>query len=240
MTESAHKLSIVIPAYNEEDSILEVIEAVKKIDLTPVATEIIVVDDGSKDRTRELLAKTPGIRTVFHDKNRGKGAAVKSGFSAATGDIVLIQDADMEYDPSDYPALIEPILSGRAQAVMGSRFAFERPVFFTIKRRSPFFTHYIGNITIVALTNLLYGQKATDYEGAYKVFTKELIDSIPIEADGFEYDNELICKVLRRKIPIIEVPIRYRPRTYDEGKKITWRDGVIMVWTIVKWRFKGF
>lgn len=234
------KLSVVIPAYNEERTIAETIRRVKAVDLGGLELEIVVVDDGSKDQTRELLKTIPGIRVVLHERNSGKGAAVKSGFRAATGDIVLIQDADLEYDPQDYPALLQPILDGRAEATMGSRFILERLQFFGKGAKSPFFTHYIGNILIVRLTNALYRHSATDYEGCYKAFSKRVVDRIPIAANGFEYDNELICKLLRRGHRIAEVPIKYRPRTYEEGKKIKWQDGVRMVWTIVKWRFKPF
>ena len=234
------KLSVVIPAYNEESTIAEMIQRVKAVDLGAIELEIVVVDDGSKDRTREILKTIPGIRVVLHERNSGKGAAVKSGFRAATGDIVLIQDADLEYDPQDYPALLQPILEGRAEATMGSRFILERIQFFGKGAKSPFFTHYIGNILIVRLTNALYRHSATDYEGCYKAFSKSVVDSIPIAANGFEYDNELICKLLRRGHRIAEVPIKYRPRTYEEGKKIKWQDGVRMIWTIVKWRFIPF
>jgi glycosyltransferase involved in cell wall biosynthesis len=234
------KLSVVIPAYNEEQTIAETIQRVKAVDLGGLELEIVVVDDGSKDRTREILAAIPGIRVVLHERNSGKGAAVKSGFRAATGDIVLIQDADLEYDPQDYVPLLQPILDGRVEAVMGSRFSHERPQFFGKGAKSPFFTHYIGNIIIIGLTNALYWHSATDYEGCLKAFSKRVVDSIPIAANGFEYDNELICKLLRRGHRIAEVPINYRPRTYEEGKKIKWQDGVRMVWTIVKWRFIPF
>lgn len=234
------KLSVVIPAYNEEQTVADTIQRVKAVDLGAVDLEIVVVDDGSKDQTREILKTIPGIRVVLHERNSGKGAAVKSGFRAATGDIVLIQDADLEYDPQDYPALLQPILDGRAEATMGSRFILERLQFFGKGAKSPFFTHYIGNVLIVRLTNALYRHSATDYEGCYKAFCKSVVDSIPIAANGFEYDNELICKLLRRGHRIAEVPIKYRPRTYEEGKKIKWQDGVRMVWTIVKWRFKPF
>jgi len=234
------KLTVVIPAYNEEATIADTIERVKTAEIGPLELEIIVVDDGSKDRTREILKGISGIRTVFHERNRGKGGAVKTGFRAATGDVLLIQDADLEYDPSDYKTVLQPIVEGRVEAVMGSRFLFERPRFFFGEAKSPFFTHYVGNLIIIVLTNVLYGNSATDYEGGYKAFTKRLVDSIPIEADRFEYDNELICKLLRRGHRIEEVPISYRPRTYEHGKKIKWTDGVRMVWTIVKWRFRRF
>ena len=234
------KLSVVIPAYNEEETVADTIQRVKAVDLGALELEIVVVDDGSKDKTREILKTIPGIRVVLHERNSGKGAAVKSGFRAATGDIVLIQDADLEYDPQDYGALVQPILDGRVEVVMGSRFIFERPQFFGKGAKSPFFTHYIGNILIIGLTNALYGHSATDYEGCYKAFSKRVVDSIPITANGFEYDNELICKLLRRGHRIAEVPIKYRPRTYEEGKKIKWQDGVRMIWTIVQWRFRSF
>ena len=234
------KLSVVIPAYNEEATIAETIARVKAVDLGSVDLEIVVVDDGSKDQTRKILETIPGIRVVLQERNAGKGAAVKSGFRAATGDVLLIQDADLEYDPQDYPTLLQPIIDGRADAVMGSRFLLERLKFFGKGAKSPFFTHYIGNKLIVAVTNTLYGHSATDYEGCYKAFSRQIVDSIPIEANGFEYDNELICKMLRRGFRIAEVPIKYRPRTYEEGKKIKWQDGVRMLWTIAKWRFRSF
>jgi glycosyltransferase involved in cell wall biosynthesis len=237
---AAMKLSVVIPAYNEERTVAETIQRVKTVDLGALDLEIVVVDDGSKDQTREILKTIPGIRVVLHERNSGKGAAVKSGFRAATGDIVLIQDADLEYDPQDYGSLVQPMLDGRVDAVIGSRFILERLQFFGKGAKSPFFTHYIGNILIVRLTNALYKHSATDYEGCLKAFSKSVVDSIPIEANGFEYDNELICKLLRRGHRIAEVPIKYRPRTYEEGKKIKWQDGVRMIWTIVKWRFRPF
>lgn len=165
---------------------------------------------------------------------------MKAGFAAATGEIVLIQDADLEYDPGDYKAIVAPILAGRVEAVMGSRFAFREPRYFIGEDRSPFFSHYIGNKAIIRLTNLLYGRRATDYEGCYKAFTKRLISSIPIEANGFEYDNELICKIFRLGHEIEEVPIRYEPRSYEDGKKIRWTDGMKMLWTIIKWRVLPF
>jgi glycosyltransferase involved in cell wall biosynthesis len=234
------KLSVVIPAYNEEATIAETIERVRAADVGGLDLEIIVVDDGSRDRTREILRGLPGIRAIFHERNRGKGGAVKTGFAAATGDVVLIQDADLEYDPRDYKTLLQPIVEGRVEAVMGSRFAHERPRFFFGEAKSPFFTHYIGNLVIIWLTNLLYRNDATDYEGCYKAFTKRLVDAIPIEADGFEYDNELVCKLLRRGHRIEEVPITYRPRSYEAGKKIRWQHGVRMVWTILRWRVRRF
>jgi glycosyltransferase involved in cell wall biosynthesis len=230
------KLSIVIPAYNEAATIVAIVERVRAVDMGAVEKEIIVVDDGSKDRTAAMLATLTGIRHISHARNAGKGAAVTTGIRAATGDIVLFQDADLEYNPEDYPVVIRPILDRRSDVVMGSRFLHERPVFFG-KRRSPYFTHYIGNMLIVAVTNRLYGRSFTDYEGCYKAFAKPVLDAIPMSASGFEFDNELICKIMRKGLRIVEVPIQYTPRTYARGKKVTWKHGVIMLWTIVKWRF---
>lgn len=229
-------LSIIIPVFNEAFTIGALLDRVKAAPTEALAKEIIVVDDGSTDGTRQLLNGLDGIRLILHAQNRGKGAAVRSGFEAATGDIVLIQDADMEYDPQDYPFLVRPILAGQADAVLGSRFLLQKPRFFMING-DPFFSHYIGNKLIIWLTNLLYNFSATDYEGCYKAFSKSVIDETPVVTNGFDFDNELVCKLLRQRKRIVEVPIHYHPRPYREGKKIRWRDGVVMLWTILKWRF---
>ena len=229
------KLSIVIPAYNEEATIEAIVRRVQAVDLGPVEKEIIVVNDGSKDGTEQVLKGLAAIRHISHERNAGKGAAVTTGFQAATGDIVLIQDADLEYNPDDYPAVIGPIVEGRSDVVMGSRFILYKPKFFGT-RRSPYLSHYIGNMLITSITNLLYGQRFTDYEGCYKAFRRTVVAATPITAKGFEFDNELVCKLMRKGTRIVEVPIRYTPRTYESGKKITWRHGVIMLWTITKWR----
>jgi glycosyltransferase involved in cell wall biosynthesis len=234
------RLSIVIPVYNEAGTIEAVIRRVQAVELPGLEREIIVVDDGSTDGTRERLAQLNGeIRTVVHPRNRGKGAALQSGFRVATGDLVLIQDADLEYDPQDYPRLIAPLVRGEAEAVIGSRFREQRPKFF-VKEGQPFFSHFIGNLLIIWFTNLLYGFRATDYEGGYKVFTRRTLEETPMKAMGFEFDHELICKLLRRRRRIVEVPIRYTPRVYGEGKKIRWYHGVRMLWTILKWRILPF
>ena len=234
------KLSVVIPAYNEAATIAEVVQRVSEAEIGGLDLEIIVVDDGSTDATAAIVSELPGVRLIPLGRNYGKGRAVKTGFRAATGDILLIQDGDLEYDPSEYKTVLQPFLDEQAEVVMGSRFANGRPTFFFGKRRSPFFTHYLGNIMVVQLTNVLYGYAATDYEGGTKAFRSDVVASLPIEADGFEYDNELICKLIRRGHRIVEVPIAYTPRTYADGKKIDWLDGLRMLWTIVKWRFKPF
>ncbi len=233
-------LSVIIPCYNEEKTIAEVVARVKKADTSGLALDIVVVDDGSRDRSREILRGLPGVRAVFHERNLGKGGAVKTGLAAAKGEALLIQDADLEYDPADYPTLLAPLLEGRADVVMGSRFMAERPHFFRGPKRSPFFSHYIGNILITGLTNLLFRGRATDYYACYKVFRRSALDGIEVQSNGFEFDNELICKLLRRRRRLLEVPVRYAPRSYAEGKKITWKDGLIILWTIVKWRFMPF
>ena len=244
-------LSVIVPVYNEAATIREVIRQVAAVG---IAQEIIVVDDGSTDGTPEMLRQLqrehgtvlPGVsgspcelRVVWHVRNRGKGAAVRSGFQAARGEIVVIQDADLEYTPGDVPALIAPIERGEADAVLGSRFIRQRPRFF-VRGGMPFFSHYLGNLCIIWLTNRLYGFRATDYEGCYKAFKRALVCSTPVGADGFEFDNELICKLLRRRARIAEVPIRYTPRVYREGKKIRWYHGVRILWTILKWRILPF
>ena len=230
------KLSVIIPAYNERSTIEAVVRRVQGVNLGPIEKEIIVVDDGSRDGTIEVLKVLSGIRHILHERNAGKGAALTTGFQAATGDIVLIQDADLEYHPEDYRTVIQPIMDGACDAVIGSRFLLYKPKFFG-KRRSPYLTHYIGNKLIVDVTNLLYGQHFTDYEGCYKAFTRTILASTPVEAKGFEFDNELVCKLMRKGARIVEVPIHYTPRTYAHGKKINWKHGVIILWTIVKWRF---
>lgn len=230
------KISVLIAAFNEEASIREIILKVQSVEIPGFEKEIVVVDDASRDNTAKILREIPGIVSFFHDKNRGKGGALKTAIAHATGDILILQDADLEYNPEDFPLLIGPILEGRTELVLGSRFSSQGPRFFT-KNGDPFFSHYVGNKIIIALTNLLYGQKITDYEGCYKAFTRDLAQKVPIEANGFDFDNELICKSLRRGYRLEEVPIQYKPRLYSEGKKISWRDGLRMLWTILKWRF---
>lgn len=229
-----HKLSIVIPAYNEKNTIEELIRRVKAVNLSGVEKEIIVVDDGSEDGTREIIKKIPGIRHIFHEKNLGKGGAMKTGFKNATGDILIPQDADLEYDPNDYSAMIEPILKGGTEVTNGVRIQPKND-----QRRATldYWLHWLGNNAITWTTNWLYWNNAGEYEGCYKAFTKKLVDSIQIKTDNFDYDNELLCKILKRGYKITDVPIKYFPRGYEEGKKINWKHGFLILWTVIKCRF---
>jgi glycosyltransferase involved in cell wall biosynthesis len=221
-------LSVIIPAYNEIEFIDEILRKVKE---TPYEKEIIVVDDCSTDGTRERLNElngADGVVVIFQEKNQGKGAALRHGIAAATGDIVLIQDADLEYDPREYPVLLGPILEGKADVVYGSRFLGG-------PHRVLYFWHYVGNSMVTLLSNMFTNLNLTDMETCYKVFTKEVITTITIESDRFGVEPEITAKVARGRWRIFEVPISYYGRTYEEGKKITWRDGIKAFFTIVKY-----
>src|SRR3989344_4247179 len=228
------KLSIIIPAYNEKSTIREIIRRVQAVDLGRIEKEIIVVDDGSTDGTREILKTIPGIKYIFHEKNLGKGGAVKTGFKAAEGDALIPQDADLEYDPNDFPALISPILENKTEAVLGVRIDPEKD---ERKKKSFYWLAWLGNKAITWTTNILFWNNGGEYEGCYKVFTKRLIDSINAKSNGFEYDNELVCKILKSGYKTFNVPIRYYPRNYKQGKKIKPKDGLKILWTIIKYRF---
>ncbi len=227
------KLSVVIPVFNEKNTILEIIKRVEEAD-AGISKEIVLVDDYSTDGTRQVLGSLDQTKykVVLKEKNGGKGSAVKAGIRAATGDLVIFQDADLEYDPNDYKAMVKPVLDGQSVAVMGVRYENReklKPMYYRVSS--------LGNKAITILTNLLYLNNAGEYEGCYKVFTKELLDSININSDGFEYDNELVCKVLKKGIKTVDVPIHYYPRSYEEGKKIKIKDGLKILWTIIKYRF---
>jgi glycosyltransferase involved in cell wall biosynthesis len=222
-------LSVIIPVYNEEHTIQEILRQVRALGLTH---EIIVVDDGSTDGTRALLeteANQPGTTVVLQTRNMGKGAAVRAGFERATGDILLIQDADLEYDPRDYPALLRPIEEGRVTVVYGSRFLGPR--------KAMLFWHMLGNKFLTLLTNVLFNTILSDMETCYKVFRADVIKGIPLRSRRFEFEPEITAKVLKRGHRIFEVPISYYGREYDEGKKITWREGPKAIWTLIKYRF---
>ncbi len=222
------KLSIVIPVYNEVDTITEILARVRA---APFDKEIICVDDGSTDGTREILAALAdeNTRICFHDRNRGKGAALRTGFGAAGGDIVIIQDADLEYDPQQYPRLIQPILEGKADVVYGSRFTTGE------YRRVLFFWHMVGNTFLTLLSNMLTNLNLTDMETCYKVFRREVLERITVEEDRFGFEPEITAKVAKLDVRIYEVGISYSGRTYKEGKKIDWKDGVSALRCILKY-----
>lgn len=223
-------LSIIIPAYNEKGTISEIIRQVQSVSLSGLDKEIIVVDDGSNDGTREILKNTTGIRYVFHEKNQGKGGAIKTGFQEAAGDIVLIQDADLEYDPNEYGKLLAPILSGRADVVFGSRFAGGDP------HRVLYVFHYLGNRFLTVLSNILTGLNLTDMETCYKVFRREVADSFKndLQSKKFGIEPELTARVSRGRWRVYEVGISYYGRTYEEGKKINWKDGLAAIWHVIR------
>ena len=227
------KLSVIIPAYNEEKTILAVINKVKSVSL-PIGREIIVVDDCSEDSTRKMLSelRDGSIKIFFHRKNMGKGAAVRTGITHASGNIILVQDADFEYNPEEYPRLLKPIIEGKAEVVYGSRIESIRS-----NLRKMYKLHYLGNVFLTAVTNLLYGSKITDMETGYKVFRKEVIDGIRIRARGFDFEPEITAKILKRGFRIEEVRIDFMGRRFDEGKKITWVDGIKAAYYLIKYRF---
>ena len=231
-----HKLSIVIPTYNEEKTIQAILKKVERAPLPEgLDKEIIIVDDNSTDQTLAKIKELGKTYKIFsHTKNQGKGGAVKTGFKYATGDFLIIQDADLEYDPNDYRAMVQPILEGRALVTNGVRISPQKDA---RKKKSLYWEAWLGNHLITWTTNLLYFHNAGEYEGCYKAFTKKLIDSIEVKTNNFDFDNELICKILKRGIKPIDVPIHYYPRSYDDGKKINWRHGFIILWTIIKTRF---
>lgn len=227
------KVSIVIPCYNEKNTIEKIIEAVHNAPLE--SKEIIVVDDGSQDGTQTVLEGRlceSVDQIIYHPVNRGKGAALRSGFVAATGDIILVQDADLEYSPEDYPVLLEPLMSGKADAVFGSRFIGGRP------HRVLFFWHMAGNRFLTLLSNMFTNLNLTDIETGYKAFKASLIKSIHIEEDRFGVEPEIIAKLARARCRIYEVGISYSGRTYHEGKKINWKDGVRAIYAIVKYNLQ--
>ena len=232
------KLTIIIPAYNEEKTISEIIKRVKKAGIGSIKKEIIIVDDFSKDKTREILLKLrdSSVKIFFHEKNKGKGAAIRTGLQHATGDIILIQDADMEYNPEEYPKLLKPILEENAKVVYGSRLTAIKSLYNNRDKREMYTLHYIGNVFLTLMTNILYGSKITDMETGYKVFKREVIKNIKLRARRFDFEPEITAKILKRGYKIKEVPISFNARSFHEGKKITWIDGIKALLYLIKYR----
>jgi glycosyltransferase involved in cell wall biosynthesis len=227
------KLSVVVPVFNERNTVVEILRRVRAVELPDgVELEVVVVDDGSTDGTREVLRQLGDstVRIVLHDANRGKGAALRTGFAHATGEYVLVQDADLEYDPDDWPKLLNPVLRGKARVVYGSRFTGER--------RNMLLLHWMGNRFLSMTTNVLYNTTLSDMETCYKLVERDLLERLHLHADRFDIEPEITAKILKRGVRIYEVPISYSGREFDEGKKITWRDGLAAFWTLVKYRFR--
>lgn len=226
------KLSIVMPVYNEKQFIRTIIDRVLAVPLAGIERELIIVDDFSTDGTREALEglSLPGVIIVRHDRNRGKGAALRTGFSRATGDVILIQDADLEYNPSDYPGLLAPILDGHADVVYGSRFLGG-------PHRVHLFWHMMGNRFLTLLSNMMSNLNLTDMETCYKVFKRPVLEGLILRSDRFGFEPEFTIKTARRGWRFYEVPISYHGRDYSEGKKIGWKDGISAIYTIIKYRF---
>jgi len=226
------KLSIVIPVYNEKKYIQEIIRRVKEVRLPGIDKEIIIIDDYSSDGSRQLIQdqlESQVNKVIYQEKNLGKGAALRSGFQAVTGDIVIVQDADLEYDPQEYEKLLKPILDGKADVVYGSRFVGSEP------HRVLLFWHYVGNKILTLLSNMFTNMNLTDMETCYKMFRREVLDSVKIEQNRFGFEPEITAKVARRHWRIYEVGISYSGRNYAEGKKIKWKDGLSAVWYILKY-----
>ena len=222
-------LSVIMPVYNERETLSEILAQVRAVDLRK---EIVVVEDGSTDGTRAILRqeeKKGDLKVFYHEVNRGKGAAVRTGLEHASGDVIIIQDADLEYDPREYPKLLKPILEGQAEVVYGSRSL--------VFKETMFFLQSLGNKIVTLVTSLLYGIALSDMETCYKVFRAEVIKSIPLRSRRFEFEPEITAKLLKRGYRIHEVPISYKGREYHEGKKLTWRDGITALWTLLKYRF---
>ena len=225
------KLSVIVPVYNERHTVVEIVRRMRNVEV-PLDVEILVVDDASSDGTSSALdhLEDSTVRVLRHEQNQGKGAAVRTALQYITGDLVIIQDADLEYDPEDWPGLLAPVFKGRAQVVYGSRFTGER--------RNMLYWHWVGNRFLSWVTNVLYNTTLSDMETCYKLFDRRVLDGITIESDRFDFEPEITAKVLRRGFRIYEVPISYAGREANEGKKITWRDGFSAMRALVRYRFR--
>lgn len=230
---NVRKLSVVVPVFNEKNTVSEIINRILSAPSNDLEKEIIIIDDASTDGTREILQNlnhNSHIKVVHHDKNQGKGAALRTGFNHVTGDIIIVQDADLEYDPKEYPILLSPILENKADVVFGSRFHAG-------PRRALLFWHYFGNLFLTFFSNLLNNLNLSDMETGYKMFTRNVMDNLHIRSDRFGFEPEFTAKVARKNWRIYEVPISYNGRSYAEGKKISWKDGVRAIFAIVWFRF---
>ena len=227
---SSIKLSIIMPVYNEKTTLIEIIGRVMEL---PLEKELIIVDDGSTDGSAEILKQLPvgQAKVILQEANRGKGAAIRAGIPATSGDVVVIQDADLEYDPNDLLKLLKPIAEGKAEVVYGSRFTGER--------KNMFFWHWVGNRFLTLVTNILFDTTLSDMETCYKMFKSDVIKSIDLHSNRFEIEVEMTAKILKAKHRIYEVPISYAGREFHEGKKITWRDGITALWNLFRFRFFG-
>ena len=227
------KLSIIVPAYNERNTIKEILRRVKAVDLGEITKEIVVVDDGSNDGTSDILKleEDSTTRVLRHKENQGKGAAIRTALPQTTGDYIIIQDADLEYDPEDYRVMLAPVLKRKADVVYGSRFTGEH--------RDMLYWHWLGNKFLNFVTNILYNTTLSDMETCYKLFSRDSLKGIEIESDGFEFEPEITAKLLKKKVRIYEVPVSYAGREYDEGKKIGWMDGLKALRTLIRCRFTG-
>lgn len=230
------KLSVIIPVYNEKDTILTILQKVDTAKIGNVDKEIILVDDCSTDGTRDILRGLKKHQVLYHEVNKGKGAAIRTGLEHASGDIMIVQDADLEYDPNDMKKLIEPILGGKTKVVYGSRFLGKKYKLFG-KDRIILPVHYVGNQMLNFFTSIIYQTRITDMETCYKMFTKEAIRTIKLRANRFEFEPEITAKLLRSGHKILEIPISYNARGFGEGKKITWKDGVVALYYLMRYRF---
>lgn len=230
-TKKRKVLSIIVPVFNEEKTVVFILKKVRQLPLPGIEKDIVVVNDGSSDATEKILRKIklPGIRIFHHEKNKGKGAAIRTAIPHTRGDFVIIQDADLEYDPNDYQKLLEPLMDGRADVVYGSRFLGVHRAFM--------FWHSLGNKFLTIVTNLLYDTILTDMETCYKVFRGEVLRGLTLKSNRFEIEPEMTAKILKAKFRVFEVPISYSGRSFEEGKKITWRDGFSALATLARYRF---